>query len=198
MLYSIYILIYRNNAMNVMKSEELPRRPSRLRFNFGFLIEASPGTSREITIDYPTIALEDDLIVSPLSGAFEAIRNSKGIYITGQLRTNIAGECARCLVDLRLPITLQLDDLFYYPAYLAPSGEFGVGEDGFIDLAPLVRELGLLGIPMQPLCKDDCQGLCGECGTNLNIDSCNCVDDRQDPRFSQLQELLTNEEKSEG
>ena len=184
--------------MNFMNREELPKRASRLRFNFGFLLEASPGTSREMTIDYPTITLEDDLILSPLLGAFEAIRNSKGIYLTGQLHTNFAGECARCLDDLLLPITLQLDDLFYYPAHLAPSGEYGVGEDGFIDLAPLVRELNLLGIPVQPYCKADCLGLCMECGANLNIESCNCIEDHQDPRFSKLQALLKSEDKSKG
>ena len=124
--------------------KERSKRPSNLKFNFGFLIVAGPGTNREIFIDYPTISLEDDLIIAPLTGKFEAIRNSKGIYITGNLHTDIAAECARCLIELLLPVTLQLEDLFYYPAHIAPPGEYGVGEDRFIDLAPLVRELILL------------------------------------------------------
>ena len=97
-----------------------------------------------------------------------------------------------------MPITLQLDDLFYYPAHLAPPGEYSVGEDGFVDISPLVHELNLLEIPMQPYCKADCQGLCAECGTNLNIESCSCIEENQDPRFSKLQELLKTEEQSEG
>ena len=185
-------------CMNVMKIEELQKRASRLRFNFGFLLESSPGTTREIAIDYPTITLEDEIILSPLSGVFDAIRSSKGIYITGQLHTNFAGNCVRCLGDLLVPITLELDDLFYYPAHLTPAGEYGVGDDGFIDLTPLVRELNLLGIPTQPYCKDECQGLCAECGVNLNIESCSCIEEHIDPRFSKLQALLKTEEKSNG
>jgi uncharacterized protein len=165
-------------------------RASRLRFNFGFLIEASSGASREIEIDYPSIWLADDLELSPLAGTFEAIRNSKGIYITGRLFTNYAVECAKCLDPVKLAIVFQLDDLFYYPAHTAPPGDFGVGEDGFIDLSPLVRELCLLEIPMQPICRDDCQGLCSQCGSNLNHSSCDCEEEVIDPRLSALQELL--------
>jgi uncharacterized protein len=181
-----------------MMKKERSKRPSNLRFNFGFLIVARPGTSREIFIDYPSITLEDDLIITPLTGTFEAIRNSKGIYITGELQTKIAAECARCLIDLLVPVTLQLEDLFYYPAHIAHPGEYGVGEDGFIDLAPLVRELILLESPMQPLCKPDCQGLCMECGTNLNSGTCDCINDHPDPRLSELRDLLRTQEKSEG
>ena len=178
--------------------KERSKRPSSLRFNYGFLIVASPGTSRETVIDYPTISLEDDLIITPLTGTFEAIRNSKGIYITGVLHTNIAAECARCLTELLLPVALQLEELFYYPAHAAPPGEYGIAEDGFIDLAPLVRELILLETPAQPYCKPDCQGLCVECGTNLNSGTCDCTNDHLDPRLSELQDLLRTQEKSEG
>ena len=132
------------------------------------MLEASPGTSRTIELDYPSIQLEDDVILSPLKGEFQAIRNSKGIYITGTLTSKIGADCARCLDPLMLDITITMDDLFYYPPHTAPQGEFSVGEDGFLDLAPLVRQLSLLEIPMQPFCKPDCKGLCVECGQNLN------------------------------
>ena len=168
------------------------KKPSRLRFNFGFLIEASLGTSRTIELDYPSIVLEDELLLEPLSGRFEAIRNSKGIYVTGKLASNAEAECARCLEPVHLPIEFELDDLFYYPPHTAPEGEFVVGEDGFIDMAPLVRQLSLLEIPMQPFCKPDCKGLCPECGKNLNEGSCQCEVDDIDPRLSVLRDLLDN------
>jgi uncharacterized protein len=184
--------------MEAQTEENTTKRASRLKFNFGFLIEARSGTRREIEIDYPTIWLADDLQLSPLAGTFEAIRNSKGIYITGRLFTNYTIECAKCLDPVKLAIVVKLDDLFYYPAHTAPPGDFGVGEDGFIDLSPLVRELSLLEIPMQPICRDDCQGLCSQCGSNLNHISCDCDQEHIDPRFSELQKLLDDPDDNQG
>ena len=166
------------------------KKLSRLKFNFGFLLEADLGTSREYELNYPSVHLEEDAVLSPLTGNFTAIRNSRGIYITGKLFSEIDTECARCLEDMRLPITIQLDDLFYYPPHTTPPGEFAVGEDSFIDLAPLVRQLSVLEVPMQPFCKSDCKGLCVECGQNLNEGSCDCVFDNIDPRMAALKSLL--------
>lgn len=166
------------------------KRTSRLRFNFGFLLEANPGTSRFVELDYPSIILEDEVLLEPLIGEFQAIRNSKGIYITGKLDSNIETECARCLTPVPLAIKIELDDLFYHPPHTAPPGEFAVGEDGFIDLAPLVRQMSLLAIPMQHFCREDCKGLCVNCGQNLNEGSCQCEADEIDPRLSILRNLL--------
>ncbi len=163
---------------------------SRLRFNFGFLLEATLGESREIELDYPTIRVAEDLDLTPLRGVIRASRTSEGIYIEGELETALDVECVRCLSDFSLPITLQLDDLYYYPPFTAPEGEYAVGENGFIDLSPLVRELSFLEVPMQPVCKDDCQGLCQECGANLNEGDCGCLDDDLDPRLAILGKLL--------
>jgi len=69
-----------------------------------------------------------------------------------------------------------------------------VGEDGMIDLAPLVRELSLLSVPIKVLCRPDCQGLCQECGANLNLGECGCATDDIDPRFAVLEALLKNEQ----
>lgn len=165
------------------------KRPSRLRFNFGFFLEATLGTSRTIDLNYPTIQVED-LTLSPLAGTFTATRTSEGVYLSGVLNSTLLRECVRCLEDATVPIAMKLDDLFYYPAHTAPEGEYVIGEDGFIDLAPLVRELTLLETPIQPICRPDCHGLCMECGQNLNEKECGCEANPIDPRLSALQQLL--------
>ena len=90
-------------------------------------------------------------------------------------------------------MTIELDDLFYYPPSAAPEGEFFMGEDGFVDLSPLLRELSLLEIPMQVFCRPDCQGLCMQCGQNLNEGLCACDRDNIDPRLAALKALLDGE-----
>ena len=70
-----------------------------------------------------------------------------------------------------------------------PSTEFTVGEDGVLDLTPLVREEIIVSTPIAPLCKPDCAGLCPQCGQNLNLGTCNCELDDIDPRFAALLQL---------
>jgi uncharacterized protein len=167
---------------------------SRLRFNFGFLLEADYGTSRLIELDYPSVKLSDDVTLTPLQGSLTATRTTEGIYIQGELHSSMSMECVRCLDEAIVPVEITLDELFYYPPHHAPKGEHRVGEDGMIDLAPLVRELSLLSLPIKVLCRPDCQGLCQECGANLNYGDCDCADDEVDPRLVVLRELLKSEE----
>jgi uncharacterized protein len=89
-----------------------------------------------------------------------------------------------------VPVEVALDELYYYPPHIAPPGEHRVGEDGMIDLAPLVRELSLLAVPIKVLCREDCQGLCQECGANLNLGDCGCAESEIDPRLAVLESLL--------
>lgn len=168
------------------------QRPSRLRFNFGFFLEASLGTTREIELDYPTIVAED-VTLTPLQGTFSATRTSEGVYVSGKLHSFIELDCVRCLTATNVPIEFELDELFYYPPSTAPKGELVIGDDGYIDLAPSVRELSILAAPIQPLCKPDCAGLCMDCGTNLNETDCDCVNDDIDPRFAVLKTLLQSD-----
>ncbi|MBP6015426.1 MAG: DUF177 domain-containing protein [Candidatus Promineofilum sp.] len=166
---------------------------SRLRFNFGFLLEADYGTIRHIELDYPSIQLSEDVILTPLVGVITATRTTEGIYIQGQLESSMSLECVRCLEEATVPVQITLDELFYYPPHIAPPGEHRVGDDGMIDLAPLVRELSLLSLPIKVLCRPDCQGLCQVCGTNLNQGECGCPPLDIDPRFALLESLLKSD-----
>lgn len=170
------------------------QRPSRLRFNVGHLLEGDRGARRDIELDYPEIQVSEDVSLAPLQGAFRATRTGRGIYISGKLNSNVEAECTRCLTPVHVPITIELDDLFYYPPSAAPPGELRVGEDGIIDLAPLVRELSLLEIPMQVYCRAGCKGICVQCGKDLNEGECDCVFDDIDPRLAALQVLLDEED----
>ena len=166
---------------------------SRLRFNFGFMLEASLGTSRVMELDYPTIRVSEDVTLTPLQGKFTATRTSEGVYVNGRFHSAIQTKCVRCLEDTLVPITLEMDELFYYPPEAKPQNEDAFafdGETGFIDLGPLMRELSLLAMPTQPLCRPDCLGLCMECGQNLNEGNCDCKDDDLDPRMTILRSLL--------
>lgn len=166
---------------------------SRLRFNFGHLLDGDLGGYRDVELDYPTIQVGADVTLASLTGTFRATRTSKGIYVEGTLESVTETECTRCLETVTLPLELGLDDLFYYPPYQAPTGEYIIRDDRILDLAPLVRELSLLGVPMQVLCREECRGICSQCGQNLNHGECDCVVDDIDPRMAKLKTLLEDE-----
>jgi uncharacterized protein len=166
------------------------KRTTQLRFNFGFLLETHFGATRDIELDYPSIQVTEDLLLEPLQGVFQASRTTRGIYVSGMLQTNIDIECGRCLEQSAIPTPIELDELFYYPPNTAPPGEPVVGEDGFIDLGPIVRDLVLLEVPLHPLCRPDCRGLCPECGENLNDAGCECEQGEVDDRLRLLRDAL--------
>lgn len=160
-----------------------------LRFNFGFLLDGNLGDSRIIELDYPTIRL-DDVTLSPLRGEFKVSRTSKGLFVQGELHSETITPCTRCLAPTSHAITMTLDDLYHHPPQDAPAGALIIGDNGMLDMSGLVRELSLLDLPIQQYCQPDCQGICSDCGQNLNEGSCTCADDKIDPRLAALKALL--------
>mgnify|MGYP006293640685 CR=1 FL=1 len=161
-----------------------------VRFDVSSLIKASLGTSLPLPVNTGPQALTD-LEVNYLRGTLQAIRIQHGILVQGQLETEIDQACVRCLAPFKLTATLEIEETFRLPG--SPPDEeilYAVDEDGLLDLTPLVREKCWLAIPIKALCTEDCQGLCPQCGTNLNVEQCSCDTSQIDPRLAALKELL--------
>ncbi|MEW2497137.1 YceD family protein [Streptomyces nodosus] len=107
----------------------------------------------------------------------------EGVLVTGTARASAEGECVRCLEPLELELEADFQELFSYPdaddrgrASTEPDddAEDDEGrlflEDGLFDLEPLLRDAVVLALPMQPVCQEDCLGLCSECGARLTDD----------------------------
>jgi uncharacterized protein len=130
----------------------------------------------------------------------ELRRAEDGFSFIGDITTIARLPCSRCLEPHDLPLDLHFD-LLYTDAPEAPGrGENRIDErsitrahvDGArIDLGELLAEQVYLGLPLKPLCKADCHGLCPKCGTNLNMGTCGCQEERaDDPRLLVLKTLL--------
>lgn len=116
--------------------------------------------------------------------------------------TRVTMPCSRCLTPVAVPIRTR-----YTEEYVSAEGkegplpeEAGVAgtyQDQQLDLSPGIRENLLLALPLKPLCRPDCAGLCPQCGQNLNEGSCTCeTAPPVDPRLAQLQSLLEGEKDS--
>ncbi|MBN1429305.1 MAG: DUF177 domain-containing protein [Anaerolineae bacterium] len=173
---------------------DLPRSDNRLlRLNVGFLLKEGPGYSREFDFDQDGTFIVEDVVISRLRGVLRLTRTRQGIVIQGTLRTQIATECVRCLIPIALPCDIELSELFVYPATPAASpapNPYFVDDGGFIDLQPIIREEGILAVPIQTLCSPDCKGLCSQCGQNFNEGTCDCAEEDIEPRLASLRALL--------
>jgi len=143
-----------------------------LRINAGFLINAPISTSREIDFDLQAISLGNDLNLKMLAGKVELTRTPKGILIEADFSSSIAAECVRCLDEYEQKLHIAFSDLYAFHSNSVTDSGLIVPEDGNIDLLPLVREYLLIEIPIKLVCREDCKGLCTECGENLNYQTC--------------------------
>jgi uncharacterized protein len=159
-------------------------------FDVSTLVRAPLGKSLTLDIDEGPQVLED-LEVEFLRGSVQATRVEKGLFVDGTVRSQLRLECVRCLDPFVFPVTLELAEMFRMPdTDPKPGTVYAVGENGQLDLAPLIRELAWLAIPMKHLCDPECQGLCPHCGVNLSDEQCQCEEIRIDPRLALLKELL--------
>ena len=114
---------------------------------------------------------------------------SDDVVVTATVRAPWSGQCRRCLGDAAGEITADVREV-YEPA---SDGEETYALDGSrVDLAPLVRDAVLLGLPPAPLCEEGCQGLCPVCGANRNEARCSCDVSPPDPRWAALDALRDN------
>lgn len=115
---------------------------------------------------------------------------SEGVLVTGTVRADAVGECSRCLESFIEPVDLYLTELFAYPNSVTDQtteeDEIYRIEDDLIDLEPVVVDTVGLELPLRPLCSDDCEGLCPECGIRLAIAESGHGHDRMDPRWAGL------------
>ncbi|NIS79933.1 MAG: hypothetical protein GTO14_06950 [Anaerolineales bacterium] len=161
-----------------------------LRLNVGFLLHKSVGYSRNFDFDVDNVQVDSDLDVSALQGSINITRTSQGLYARGRMQAMRGLDCVRCLATYSQPLSVDVDDLFIYPPSDAEDPQLAIPETGILDLKPVLREYLLLDVPIQPLCRPDCKGLCAICGENLNDTDCQHPEADIDPRMEVLKTLL--------
>jgi uncharacterized protein len=140
-------------------------------------------------------------VQTPVHLAFDVFKDGPKFHLVGRVQSALALACGRCLEDIALPVDLPFDLLYLPHAEHAGEAEVEVEvedddmttafyRDEQIDLGQLVLEQFYLAVPMKPLCRESCRGLCPECGTNLNTGSCSCARTWVDPRLESLGALL--------
>ena len=123
----------------------------------------------------------------------------EGVLVTGTATAELEGECARCLEPISDEIDVRFQELFVYEDHALPDEDDDVSmlQDDLVDLEPLLRDAVVLALPFQPLCEDDCPGLCTECGARLADDPDHTHEAPIDPRWASLTELQQDPEATD-
>ncbi len=136
--------------------------------------------------------------LAPVEASFHLERKSDGILARGGFTTTAVVPCSRCSEPVSVPLSDQFAVLYLgtQETFRGEEVELAAAEmdvdvltDDRLDLSGLLRESVLLNVPLQPLCRAECRGLCSRCGLNLNETSCQCRVEEPDPRLRPLQHL---------
>jgi uncharacterized protein len=161
-----------------------------------------PGSQRQVKRTVPAPADLGIEVLRVPEGApveidlrLEAVM--EGVLVTGEASAELAGECARCLDEITDEIVVDFQELFVYEDHQDPSeedDEVSTLEGDLVDLEPLLRDAVVLALPFQPLCEDDCPGLCPECGARLKDDPDHTHEAAIDPRWAGLTALQQDQQ----
>ncbi|MQA84208.1 MAG: DUF177 domain-containing protein [Streptosporangiales bacterium] len=164
----------------------------------------SPGAMRRESRTVPAPAsLGLDMIGVPegadveLDIRLEAVM--EGVLVSGLARAPLTGECARCLEPFVDSIEVEFQELYAYPDQ-EPEEDAYLMEGDLLDLEPAFRDALVLALPVHPLCREDCPGLCSECGARLADVGPDHSHPTADPRWAALRGLLdsrTDNDESE-
>ena len=172
-----------------------------LKFNVAQLLREEVGARRNYTFAENALPLDDETILEQLDGKVRFTRTATGVLVDVDAHGVVTTPCIRCLTPSKQQVDLHFRDEFHSKIEVntgaplpKPDEEdpFFIDESHLVDLGEALREYALLELPMQPLCKADCKGLCPICGADLNAGDCGCQSEEDDDRFAVLKDLLKN------
>jgi uncharacterized protein len=180
-----------------------------LTFNVAQLMKEPVGATRKLEISAPDLQLSDGqednagqpIVATNVTGNAKVTRLSRDLLVQGDVVAQVRLQCSRCLDDITVPVEAALEEKFQ-PTIdvetgrpLRPATEedddtaFELTPNHEMDLTEPVRQALLVSLPIKPLCRDDCKGLCPECGANWNEGPCDCETETIDNRWQALREL---------
>ena len=166
----------------------------------------------EATAEELGLTEEDAVLTGPLAVSLDLTNIEGLVAVTGVLEGTIIRECVRCLKKYEDPLAFSVRAAFTPEPKSAPRHQKRIDprktraeiteaepeeepDDQYhyqgnqLNLAPMLREHVILSAPMQPLCSDDCLGLCAQCGKNLNEGPCQCAAEPPIPTFRVVQDI---------
>jgi uncharacterized protein len=138
----------------------------------GFLINQPIGYNRDIPFELGEYTFDENFSVQDLNGNLNLDRTQSGLRIQGHFTASSMVTCGRCLEEFELVLDSHFEEIFTYENNPLSEDELIIPETGYIEFEPYIRDYLLLEVPINPVCKPDCLGLCDICGENRNLHNC--------------------------
>ena len=172
-----------------------PREKNIMQTNVAQLLKAPVGSLRTFPVDD---TLAESGTEYHVKGELTLIRSTNSILVQGRLFTQTGMHCSRCLKPFILEIPLKIQEEFFPTIDIITGmklpppddpGSFTIDEHHILDLTEAIRQYIVTAMPMKPLCKEGCAGLCPTCGKDLNLGKCDCKQEEIDLRWAELLKL---------
>lgn len=167
----------------------------------------TPGMSGSVDIDEPCPKEMEIECTAPVKGQIKVENTGTLLLISGEVETKIKFECSRCLVDFTESVDAEIEEEFRVERVgdmmrALPLDEEDIEsaklvENNLLDIDELIRQTLLVTLPIAPLCRPECQGLCTTCGENLNVRKCTCPLAEPESPWHVLAELMEEKKKEE-
>ena len=151
-----------------------------VQYNVSMLVQGPVGSVRRYSVD-GDVRIGDER--RHVRGEATFLRTPDGVLVTAELAGIASEQCSRCLGDVTLPIAMTISEEYIATvdgntgAALMPPVDleaYRIDEKHTLNLEEAVRQSWSGALPMQPLCRQDCRGLCSRCGQDLNVAGCSC------------------------
>ncbi|MCC7355817.1 MAG: DUF177 domain-containing protein [Anaerolineae bacterium] len=171
-----------------------------MQYNVAQLLKEPIGSTRSYPVHADIADLDPELpVIRPLTGEVRFLRTQSGVLVEGDLSTEVGLACSRCQEPLTARLELEIEEEYRPTIDVLTGRRLAMEEEDralwidahhILDLTEVVRQGLFILLPMHPLCRPECKGLCPVCGQNWNEGPCDCAERESDPRWSLLKELL--------
>lgn len=151
--------------------------------------DLEPGIRRRVSVEAAADwAVATSKMAGPITAELALQAHSGGVMVTGTAAAEFAHICNRCLTDFTATLSVRISEDF-----LSGDGGNYLVTDNTVDTEPMLRDELLLAVPLVPRCREDCKGLCPECGTDLNTNACSGHEAESVSPFAELRSLFDEE-----
>jgi uncharacterized protein len=165
-----------------------------LKMRWRDLRDRTDGVRLQEVVEMPNLVKENRLLIAcePFQADLHGTEASGVALVRGVLKTRATYRCSRCLCDFSEDLHVPIAEQFVQVDELPNDGDETDDEERIpvvgdtIDLSPYLEQGANLALPYSPLCREECAGLCPECGVNRNEVKCSCNTERIDPRLADL------------
>ncbi|MBI4337826.1 MAG: DUF177 domain-containing protein [Chloroflexi bacterium] len=170
-----------------------------MQFNVAQLLKEPTGSTREHIVE-AAATFGGPAGEQVVRGRAKLTRTQYGVWVHAVVETSFPCTCSRCLADFRQSLSLEFDEE-YYPTIDIRTGlplplpkpeeeAFLIDAHHILDLGEAVRQYTIMSLPMKPLCRPECGGVCPQCGANRNQVRCSCQEQGVNPRWNVFRQLF--------